>query len=499
MDQKVIENKKGFAVFPSVKIMNYTKKGNGDKKFTWVKHLLFGDWISLLTGDDGMPVYETIEGTEYIKVRGRNQNGYILPHEIQHNRILEVNFVDVGQGDGCHIVTPEDDHYLVDAGSSDNMFRFLNWRYNIEKGGKFPPPFTVVISHSDDDHYMGFTKIFEHTTNGNKTFKIEKVYHNGMVEKTGTKPGSLGTLISSNKKDYITDLCDTESDFQQRIAVESTFNANYIKMLQKTTAEKLSLRNGAPSIGSATAVMEIVGPVAQIVDNKPALPVFKGNKGKTKNGHSIIIKLAIGKVKILLGGDLNEDSEDYLIKHYTGADLPELRAKLKSKLQKDRDLAKEAIKQAVLDARKIFQVDVAKSCHHGSSDFTSEFMDAVNPLATIISSGDQEPHCHPRPDTLGTIGKYSRGERSLIFSTELSRSTPEFLKRSNTNSKVNVKPITKERLVTVYGMINLRTDGEKIIIAQKLEAPATRGSWDLHEILWDEINNEYIYRSKQSE
>lgn len=122
---------------------------------------------------------------------------------------------------------------------------------------------------------------------------------------------------------------------------------------------------------------------------------------------------------MLLGGDLNEPAEDHLMEHYTGANLPALRKALKSTNAGQRQNSENAIRAAVLQARTVFQTDIAKSCHHGSSDFTSEFMDALNPIATVISSGDEEPHCHPRPDTLGTIGKYSRGVRSLIFSTEL--------------------------------------------------------------------------------
>ncbi|MGH2667460.1 ComEC/Rec2 family competence protein, partial [Flavobacterium sp.] len=467
----------------------------GKKKFKWVKELLFGDWIGLYTDTQGQPIYEEIKGIQYLKVHGRNKDGFIKPSEIQHNKILEVNFVDVGQGDGCHIVTPEDDHYIIDAGPKDNMFRFLTWRYNLKKTGNFPPPMTVVISHSDDDHYMGFTKIFEHTKEGRKTFSIKKVYHNGMIEKGSSDEASLGTLVINESIPYITDLCDTNEQFKQRVTDNPQLNANYINMLLKTDAEKQSLRAGFSPLGSQTAVMELLGPVAANIMGKPALPVFKSDKGKTKNGHSVIVKLSIGKMRILLGGDLNEPAEDYLIKHYTGVDLEPLRKKLLSESPTVRDNAKESIKIAVEDARQTFQVDIAKSCHHGSSDFTSEFMNAVFPLATIISSGDEEPHCHPRPDTLGTIGKYSRGERALIFSTELSRSTPEFLKQiKSTASSSSDKSITKERLVTVYGMINVRTDGEKVIIAQKLEAPATRGSWDIHELHWDNSINQFIYK-----
>ena len=54
----------------------------------------------------------------------------------------------------------------------------------------------------------------------------------------------------------------------------------------------------------------------------------------------------------------------------------------------------------------------------------------------------------------------------------------------------------KERAVTVYGMINVRTDGEKVIIAQKLEQPAARSNWDIHRLEWNEDKQafEYILR-----
>ncbi|QGW83408.1 hypothetical protein [Variovorax paradoxus] len=58
-----------------------------------------------------------------------------------------------------------------------------------------------------------------------------------------------------------------------------------------------------------------------------------------------------------------------------------------------------------------------KSCHHGSEKVTDAFLDAVNPAAFIISSGDEEGHIHPRPDLLG------RGGLPVILSTELQRSS----------------------------------------------------------------------------
>lgn len=247
--------------------------------------------------------------------------------------------------------------------------------------------------------------------------------------------------------------------------------------------------------------MEILGPVAKKIKGKAALPVFDSNKGKTKNGHSVILKLTAGNLRVLLGGDLNTPSEDYLLSEFTNTDVGGIRKQLKQKKLPDttRKKLEKQMEKAILDARKYFEVDIAKSCHHGAADFTSEFMSALNPLATIISSGDSEPHCHPRPDTLGTIGKHSRGIRSLIFSTELARSTKEFLERAkkkkdNNKPATKTPPLTKERLVTVYGMINVRTDGEKVIIAQKLEQPASGRNWDIHPLEWDDQKKEFVYK-----
>jgi len=233
-----------------------------------------------------------------------------------------------------------------------------------------------------------------------------------------------------------------------------------------------------------------MGPVAEQIDGKDALPYF-GSPAETKNGHSVILKLTMGHLKILLGGDLNTKSEYYLIKKYSGIDIKKIKAELKKKtLSPEKRAEYEAqMAEAIEKAREFLQVDIAKSCHHGSSDFSTEFLQVLNPIATVISSGDDEPYAHPRPDTLGTIGKYSRGERSLIFSTELARSGKEFVDLS----KQKETDATLERVVTVYGMINVRTDGEKVIIAQKLERVVSSTNWDIHRLEWDEEAGEFRY------
>lgn len=497
VEQRIIEKKHGFAIYPSIFVKNFKTVG-GERVFSNVKHLLFGDWIGLELENE-LPVYEVIEGKKYVKVHARNRSGYILPNQIQFDRILEVNFIDVGQGDGCHIVTPDDKHFIVDAGASDNMFRFLKWRFNRTRSLNGFPNFDVVISHSDSDHYGGFARIFA-DPDGNAVFKINKIFHNGIVEETGDYVNSLGTLIETEGRQYLTDLCENQDSFDSRVN-SATNPGGYIALLKSCDAEKIGLNSNSGFLHQDERCnIEILGPVIKVIDGNQALPVFGDSaitkKGKTKNGHSIVLKLNIGKVRMLLGGDLNEPAEDYLLQSYTDVDIAMLREKLNDDdiSGEDRRQALEQLNEGIDIAKRFFEVDIAKSCHHGSADFTSEFLRAVNPLATIISSGDNEPHSHPRPDTLGTIGKYSRGERSLIFSTELARSATEFIDLKKLKKKLEANPeLTKERAVIVYGMINVRTDGKNIIIAQKLERPAPRGEWDIHKLVWNNASEEFRY------
>jgi len=46
-------------------------------------------------------------------------------------------------------------------------------------------------------------------------------------------------------------------------------------------------------------------------------------------------------------------------------------------------------------------MDLLKSCHHGASDVTDEFLNATRQAAFVVASGDEEGYVHPRPDLLG--------------------------------------------------------------------------------------------------
>lgn len=467
----------------------------------WVNHLLWGEWVQILE-DNG----------EWLKVNVRGaKDGWMKKSSLQENKLVELYFVDIGQGDGCLAIfpdgkkadgTPKSRSMLIDAGQNDNMLRFINWKFNTKNDEN--PPFRfddVIISHGDLDHYGGFQAIFE-----NPRFTFNIVYHNGLVERALGE--NLGGHEKIGKISYQTDVIATHEGLEKIISNPAALGRKQYPKLIKTAAgrgAKISMLcdedNFIPDFGDDNEIkIRVLAPVVEKFEeygDKRLLRRFKSNDGKTKNGHSIVLRLEYGQVKILLGGDLNVPAENFLLEQY-GKENP-----------KTKDITK--IKALVSEANKYFGADVAKACHHGSGDFSTTFLKAVNAAATIVSSGDDEPHCHPRPNTLGALGKYGRGEFPLIFSTEMARSAKEKIKwpseikkeieyiqnellklASEVDSEKKAKKelqLEKKkkslllkigRTVEVFGMINVRTDGNQILIAQKLEQAADRGLWDIH-------------------
>jgi len=457
------------------------------------QQLVWGDWVRVLSRDH--------EAQGWLEVKGRGEKGWLHVDETQSERLLEVNFIDVGQGDGAFVVTPDDKFALIDAGVGNNMRRFLSWRFNLKldhlvesaephEVGRIIRFLFAVITHSDLDHYAGFDELFD-----SPKFRFKSVYHNTLVERpAASQTQSLGERDRIDGKLCVTGMVESAARLAALLAeVGPDARTKYIMLLRNAAEngrverivgvtsetghldgfdETFRTRNGKPMR------IEILGPVPVSDGNKRGLPWFSNN-GKTKNGHSVVLRIHYGEVRLLLGGDLNVRAENHLLAQAVGP--------------APADDADEVEWQDYLArARAVFGADVAKACHHGSSDFTNTFLRAVNAAATVISSGDEESHCHPRPDTLGAAGRHGRGDRPLIFSTELARSTREFTKpreavqeqiraaialletadaaeRKKLNRLIDSLLDTAERNVAVYGMISVRTDGERVVIMQKLE------------------------------
>ena len=473
-----------FAGFPSAKIYD-GPTGNG-----WKEHLLYGDFITIRDP-------EVVNNRILVSARG--SGGWMKISEINTERVLEVNFVDIGQGDGCHVVTPDDQQILIDAGEFDNMNRYLWWRFFLyNKTKPLPFAFKVVISHSDADHYKGFYHVFK-----NDKIRISRVYHNGIVERPGEnspfgkeEDGYIYSLVKDTGQ-----MMEIINNPEKRSGKYSTYPETLFQCVHNSpdvqfrmiSAEDHYLEgfDASNQVDGKRFSIEILGPLVNQVNGVPALKSVK-DAGKDKNGNSVLMKIVFGHARILLGGDINEEFGEMISSHY---------------------------KPAGNEVHRL-QSDVAKACHHGSNHFHYGFIESVNALATVISSGDEESFSHPRPDALGAFGKCGYGTKPLIFSTEIARSNKEFtrkrleeifrLRQEVITAEEELNPIIKSKMpaemekakklqskisvnnkainsnLTKYGMINLRTNGDLMIIAQKLEQPSGTSKWDILKMKYEE-------------
>ncbi|MBS9463108.1 hypothetical protein KIM67_11860 [Flagellimonas sp. 389] len=483
-----------FAGFPDAKILE------NETSSKWIQHLLFGDYITVM---------DTEIVNDRVLVNSRNKTGWIPVENIQKERVLEVNFIDIGQGDGCHMVTPDDEHYLIDAGKGDNMYRYLYWRFNLDKNETLPFKFKAIVSHPDNDHYLGFTEIFEE-----EALQFDTIYHSGIVQRPIDNTKGWNTQIGkveelSDGEDYLSSLEFTDAAMKSILndpGNSSGSGSQYPKTMalaleQADQPAYVALNNGTGFLlgnGSDTEFsLEVIAPIIDQKDGKQVVP-FLGSNGKTKNGHSVLLMLQYKKLRVMLGGDINEEAGTY-INNKLGT-----------------------------NAKAVLRADIAKACHHGSHLFSYEFLENINALGTVISSGDDENYSHPRADTLGALGKTGYSKKPLIFSTELARSNkdfntttiPELVKKYqlweiakvayddfkedfvDTPTNRSVLEELKGTMVeaykeinsylTRYGMISLRSDGKQMVMAQKLEKDAHWGKYDMYKFAFDEGEQRFV-------
>ena len=397
-----------------VSVSSTVLRKSGSKSSTALNHLLLGDWM----------LYLGEETANWAKMKCRGCKGWIPKADFTENRLLEINFVDIGQGDGCHIVTPEDEIMLIDAGEGDNMYRFLSWRYNLrgrkvvgvdgvqEGDENTSPPMDIehiVITHPDEDHYYGFRHLF-----ADHKVKPLKIYHSGIVERPISSADKnanlryysnddLGGYLEADDGTFIWDVVHSNTEMHALINKHSSTRKHYISTLKQAkdnnnNVKFASLNKDSEYLPGFEANkdlrLKVLGPITET-------QTFEGQSKKTlirlgaesisKNGHSVVLQLQIGHLKVMLGGDLNTQSEDYLLKTYseTTQDVSELEERLYELKAKganlDTDEAQELaeveadIAAIITKGRRELQVDVTKACHHGSHHFSETFLQDTQP------------------------------------------------------------------------------------------------------------------------
>ena len=481
----------------------YSDKSDPKSK---IKEVFWGDYLVVTDESDA----------DWLNVNWGGKPAFFKKTDAVHSRPLEIVFVDVGQGDGAVLITPERDDgeaiIVIDAGKDDMMANFLNGRF-----GKYLQNMdfhAAIMTHCDEDHYGGFRDLV-----GLAGF--EKVYHNGLVERASSFEDANGQRISRKKNDRLgtlksagyADFPETHTAFKAAFSDKkpggdfATFAADMLKDTRwggtkflgrkgpPTAMNQAWLPGFAPADGREYTI-EVLGPIVTTQpDGTKTLPRFDSNYGKTKNGNSILLRLAYGNFSVFFGGDLNRPAEEYLLAQYAGRDnFPELDVRGGPIRTLEALVAEiEAVSQT---ASPHFSSSVMKTCHHGSADVTDAFIQAVDPAAFVISSGETGGYVHPRPDLLGRLGKLGAGLAPVILSTELqrgSRQDDDFKDAKALRKKLaNFTPSANgdlpediDRLITrlarsnvqVYGAIYLKTDGDRLVTAFKKENDNPKSRW----------------------
>jgi hypothetical protein len=326
----------------------------------------------------------------------------------------------------------------------------------------------VVMSHPDLDHYAGLTPILK-----DLRFTFGNIFHNGIVRYDEDHPDvafDLGATamrtIGGQQVKVLTETISTLSQAQALIAKSDT-NATQDPKLVMTTyaafwraaldakqqgrlgsAKRVTSRDKTlPGFGGTSPDLLRVEVLAPVPTKPSGAFEFVGfpepaehgatasnspSSSHTCNGHSVVLKLIYGGHSFLFGGDLNIPAERHLLAHYGTANP--------------------------------FECDVAKACHHGSSDFSIAFLKQVRPQVNVFSSGDNKSFDHPVADALGAVGRHARGEFPLLFSTELARAT----------SSHGIH----------FGLINARSNGTVLTMAQMKEQHNKADVWDSFTVPW---------------
>jgi beta-lactamase superfamily II metal-dependent hydrolase len=394
--------------------------------------LIFGDEVEVTGPADGARFPAIYRG----------RPGFVSAAQLGDTPALELYFIDVGQGDSTFIVTPARKTILIDGGLNWRALGFLAWKYRLDQPG---PPIDIdllVLSHADSDHLDGLAPIV-----GHPRIRVRQVIHSGVaVCAEGAYTTTLGQLDQGG--DY---LITRHSSLHELDGLR--LDARFAAWRNAIAAEGCGYRavdstTGALIIGDPSVRLEVLGPRLDQLNGGPALRWF-GNSAHTINGHSVVLRLTCGAVSVLLPGDLNRDGAEYLM-----------------------------VDQALV---RSLDAHVLKAPHHGSHEFYPPLLEAIRPQISVISSGDDVDHGHPRAVFVGAIGHYSRSAEPLVFSTEIAANfaeagdppgpdtpvAPEPGNLATLDANARARLLFKRRL---HGMINVRSDGRQLYAARRVAA-----------------------------
>lgn len=426
--------------------------------------LFWGDGIRITGKEAGQHVVELsrrIWNSERNRYETQKRTG-ALPAKTRFREgpLLKVRFLDVGQGDAAMVETPKGRLVLIDGGEEGHLRRYINVAFSHILRTKPLHCDAIVVTHGDADHFAGLTLLLEGLRRqGSPLVTVDRVFHNGLVKGSASREReAFGKTVMANGVTYAVELEDN------LLAVpDERLNRPFLdwkKALHRMKKESggLTIRrleygdDGAFDFLSSEGIpAKVLGPIVEEVGGKPGLRFLRRPGGgglsasHTINGHSIVVKLAYGNVRFLFGADLNEESEERLL----------------GRARQD---------------NFSLTAEVLKVPHHGSADFSPRILEAIRPVVSVVSSGDESvlKECiHPRAGLMGALGKYSRATvvKPLVYATEM----VAFFERLGLIHATEIKPdgragddlgrIPNAYRKKAFGIVHVRTDGERVLVA----------------------------------
>jgi beta-lactamase superfamily II metal-dependent hydrolase len=389
----------------------------------------------------------------WTRVEYRGRKGEMKKVLLTEDKPMEMYFLDVGQGDAAFIVSPKGKKILIDGGIKNRALGFLVWKYRLDKPGKDLKIDYLILSHADSDHLKGLIPVINHPR-----IKVKRVLHNGI----GVFKSGYDTKLGDFVVDEQTIVTHDSLDDLDGMNLSRNFE-NWIKAVRDskddcgTEYESVDSTTPDRKIDSSGAKIEFLGPIRE--DDGQSVEWFRSKKD-TINGNSVVVRLVHNKVRAIFPGDINKKGSDKLLTDPVIKDL--------------------------LDAH------VFKAPHHGSHEYRHSFLEAVKPIITVVSSGDEPDYGHPRALFLGAVGYASRSKKPLLFSTEIARTfkdegdpsavvTEEFAENVvfdgiNYYTKEGNELAHNNFKMILPGIINVRTDGKKIYAMRRVDD--SRYQWE---------------------
>ena len=442
-------------------IVRFQPDRAGSKPF----NLYWGEEIEVLSNRGGRTQIKVLERGPAIagSVKGR------LP--TQATRPLHFMMIDVQQGDGMIMITPEGKKIFIDGGDNKLFARFAANRFRGTTENRPLEVDLMLVTHGDADHYSGLTHIVKsekHQTARKRLFiHPKRVYHNGLAKGPGTKNGrkvpaerifGFSKAIRGGRRavidlvENLTSVSDSRLNRPFRAWKKALKHwekhgpIQYRRLAQGNRQEFSFLRSEGIDV-------EVLGPEEVTTTHRgrrrKGLELLRKppkdanlsvdgfdtedrafDAGHTINGQSVALRIQYGNVRFFMSGDLNQESMSAMRERYRPSEL---------------------------------QSEVLKVPHHGSADFDLRLLKDIAPIVSLISSGDEssrKEYIHPRATLMGALGKVSRDDLSLVFCTELAA----FFEYRDLVRQVSTGKQFHGFERTNFGIIHVRTDGERVLV-----------------------------------